>query len=104
MSFSYTKRKKIYTRDNFTCRYCGRKADRIVEERGKRGMLIKLFINDDWRCYELDHKKPRSKSGTNDLRNLLTSCARCNNLKNNKSYKEFVKNNNLGQVEAHTCI
>ena len=78
--------------DSFTCRYCGKKADRCEESRSRQSgkMLIQLFVNDDWRTFELDHKKPRSKGGSNHTNNLLTSCARCNNKKATLSYKEFI--------------
>ncbi len=88
---SYTKRKKIFTRDKFTCRYCGRKADEVLDRRGSAfKLLITLVVYDDWRPFEIDHKKPRSAGGTNHPNNLLTSCAKCNNKKSNKSYKEFL--------------
>lgn len=48
----------ILKRDNFTCRYCGRKATEVI--------------------LEIDHIIPVSKGGTNDLNNLITSCRDCN--------------------------
>jgi len=54
-------RKDIYERDNFTCQYCG--------ERFSAKELT------------LDHVDPKSKGGSNDPRNLVTACKRCNNRK-----------------------
>lgn len=48
----------ILKRDNFTCRYCGRKTPEVI--------------------LEIDHIVPVSKGGTNDLNNLVTSCRDCN--------------------------
>ena len=48
----------ILKRDNFTCRYCGRKTPEVI--------------------LEVDHIVPVSKGGTNDLNNLITSCRDCN--------------------------
>lgn len=53
----------IFYRDNFRCRYCGRKP---IDG-------IKLTI---------DHVYPQSEGGGNDLLNLVTSCQRCNSHKN----------------------
>jgi len=49
---------KTFTRDNFTCQYCGRSAPEVV--------------------LEIDHKLPRSKGGKNNLENLVTACRECN--------------------------
>lgn len=49
---------KILNRDNFTCRYCGKKAhDSEIE---------------------VDHIIPRSKGGCDSEDNLITSCFSCN--------------------------
>lgn len=53
------KRFLVLNRDNFTCQYCGLKAWRWVQ-------------------LQVDHIKPVSKWGTNDLENLTTSCFECN--------------------------
>jgi len=51
---------EILKRDNFQCQYCGRnpKQDKC-----------KLRV---------DHIIPRSKNGTNEVNNLITSCEECN--------------------------
>lgn len=54
----------IFTRDKFTCRYCGRQSD-----------LVPL-------C--LDHIIPVAKGGTDDEANLITSCVDCNSGKSDK--------------------
>jgi len=57
---------EIYSRDKFTCQYCGRVA-------GKDGVVL-----------EIDHKIPVSEGGTDDYNNLITSCKECNQGKSNK--------------------
>jgi 5-methylcytosine-specific restriction endonuclease McrA len=89
MKVRYSVRKKVYKRDNYTCVYCGRKADQIIERKSPT-YLITLMLNDDWRPFEIDHKKPRCLGGSNHMRNLLTSCAKCNNKKSGKPYKQFL--------------
>jgi len=54
----------IFHRDSFTCQYCGRRPPEVV--------------------LEVDHIHPRSKGGTNDEINLVTSCADCNRGKSDR--------------------
>lgn len=56
---------EIFTRDNFTCRYCGRQSDEVI--------LV------------IDHLTPVCKGGGNNKENLLTSCEGCNQGKGGKA-------------------
>lgn len=58
---SFSKRKRIYVRDNFHCGYCG---DKFQE-----------------RELTLDHIKPKARGGKNEPENLVTCCFRCNQRK-----------------------
>lgn len=49
---------EIFKRDNFCCAYCGRTPPIAI--------------------LEVDHIIPKSKSGSNDINNLITSCFDCN--------------------------
>lgn len=49
---------EVFKRDSFRCQYCGKSAPDVV--------------------LNVDHIKPVSKGGTNDLTNLITSCFDCN--------------------------
>ena len=49
---------EVLKRDKFTCQYCGRQAPDVV--------------------LNVDHIKPISKGGTNEITNLITSCFDCN--------------------------
>jgi hypothetical protein len=60
---SKTLRFEVFKRDNFTCRYCGRKTPEVI--------------------LEIDHVIPVSKGGTNEFENLVTSCFECNRGKSN---------------------
>ena len=53
-----TVRFEVFKRDNFTCRYCGRRTPEAI--------------------LEIDHICPLSAGGTDDLENLATSCYECN--------------------------
>lgn len=55
---SKRKRFEIFKRDNFTCKYCGRKPPEVV--------------------LEIDHIVPVSAGGTSEKFNLTTSCFSCN--------------------------
>lgn len=52
---------KILSRDNFTCKYCGRSPR-----------------HDDAVVLHVDHVTPLSRGGTWDESNLITSCRECN--------------------------
>jgi len=54
---------EIFKRDDFTCRYCGRRSPEVV--------------------LEVDHIVPVSGGGTDDEPNLVTSCWECNRGKSN---------------------
>ena len=54
---------EVFKRDKFTCQYCGRKSPDVI--------------------LEVDHIKPVSKGGTNDIMNLVTACKDCNRGKTN---------------------
>lgn len=54
---------EVLKRDKFTCQYCGKSAPDVV--------------------LEIDHIKPVSKGGANDIMNLITSCKDCNRGKSN---------------------
>jgi hypothetical protein len=51
-------RYSVLQRDNFTCQYCGRSAPGVE--------------------LNIDHRTPVSKGGSDEIDNLITSCAECN--------------------------
>lgn len=59
----------VFSRDNFTCVYCGDKPEDI----------------------EIDHILPVSKGGDNSLSNLNSCCPKCNRLKGSKTLEEWGK-------------
>ena len=63
-------RYNIYLRDKFTCAYCGNKHEA--------------------KDLSFDHLHPRSKGGKTTWENILTSCIRCNQIKNDKSLEDVV--------------
>lgn len=64
---------EVFFRDNFRCRYCGRKPVNGA----------KLTV---------DHVYPQSKGGGDDLLNLVTACKRCNSHKQATLWdKELIK-------------
>lgn len=63
MSISKKVRFEIFKRDGFACGYCGKTPPNTI--------------------LEIDHIDPRSKGGSNESNNLLTSCFDCNRGKRN---------------------
>lgn len=59
---------EVFKRDKFTCQYCGAQAPDVL--------------------LEIDHIKPVSKGGTNDILNLVTSCRDCNRGKTNRELSD----------------
>ena len=58
MGVSRGLRFEVLKRDDFTCRYCGKKSPEAI--------------------LEVDHVIPRSKKGADDPENLVTACYECN--------------------------
>ena len=59
---------EVFKRDKFTCQYCGASAPDVI--------------------LQIDHIKPVSKGGTNDIMNLVTSCRDCNSGKSNRELSD----------------
>lgn len=74
----------VYTRDNFTCHYCGTKFPSVVpsfpQDYRKHGNHLTV-----------DHITPKSVGGTNTRENLVTACFECNNARGDIGYKAFKK-------------
>lgn len=85
-------RRQVIIRDDYTCQYCGKRADRVRWYDGK------LFFNNpnhDPKMYqiygctsdapriplEFDHIIPLSKGGGDTVDNLTIACKRCNGRK-----------------------
>lgn len=58
MPISSKLRFDIFKRDNFTCQYCGKRTPEVI--------------------LEIDHVIPKSKGGSDEPENLITSCFECN--------------------------
>lgn len=65
---SKSTRFEVFKRDKFTCQYCGASAPEVI--------------------LEVDHIKPVSKGGTDDLMNLVTACRNCNRGKTNRELSD----------------
>jgi len=66
MAISSRMQMEVFTRDGFSCVYCG-------DQPGASRL-------------EVDHLVPRSKRGSDNKLNLVAACAKCNRLKGNKFY------------------
>ncbi len=96
-----SKQIEVFSRDNFTCRYCGK---RTVFNGTLRA--ISIMLPDDfpyhphWKWnnthpafWELtascDHLIPVARGGTNNIDNLVTACYKCNSIKTNWTLEEL---------------
>lgn len=61
---------EVFKRDDFTCRYCGRRSPEVV--------------------LQVDHITPRSAGGSNDEMNLVTSCWECNSGKSDVPLDQII--------------
>jgi len=60
----------VFEKDGFRCVYCGFDGSSF----------------DTWAFLQVDHFKPKSRSGTDDISNLFTSCWICNHIKLDKEF------------------
>ena len=79
------KRLAIYLRDGLACVYCGR---------GIEG--------DGFGCLTLDHVRPSSHGGSNDARNLVTACRRCNSRRGVQTVRVFAGEPGVTRVRRQT--
>lgn len=70
MAVSPRTRFEVFKRDEFTCRYCGKKSPEVV--------------------LEVDHIVPVARGGSDDEMNLATSCWACNRGKSDKSLNSVI--------------
>jgi len=79
------KRREIFERDKWFCRYCGEK---LTTENTT-----------------LDHFTPQSKGGKHNRENLRTCCLICNSIKSGKTYEEaaplLLKSSQERKVRSH---
>lgn len=73
---------QIFKRDNFKCQYCGKTSDEVI--------------------LEIDHVIPKSKGGTNDYDNLITSCRECNRGKSNHEIIQPRLKSNLCKCDEYS--
>lgn len=77
--FSNRKRRSIYEKTEGHCYLCGE--------------LVR------YNFFEVEHKKPLSKGGTDELDNLYCSCRKCNTIKRDICYEEFMEK--ISQIFMH---
>jgi len=83
-------RQKIYTRDNFTCLYCGNVCNPEAENNAQENA-------------SLDHVVPRIEiastcktdkefnAACRNSKNIITACRKCNSTKSHRTVYEFCK-------------
>lgn len=68
-------REKVFQRDEYVCQYCG--------------IWCYESYTQDPKAVVIDHATPFSAGGSIDFDNLITSCRRCNAIKNDKIFDNF---------------
>jgi len=94
-------RLEVFRRDNYTCRYCGKKTVFLGVLRLLSSLLPNEFpYHDRWRMSKshpaywnitasIDHVFPVARGGDNDFNNLATTCYKCNSIKSSWSVEEL---------------
>ena len=92
---------KVFTRDHYVCRYCGRYTVCPPALRFIRHAFPRLFpYHPRWRSKDThhlyyvitascDHVTPVARDGKSDVSNLVTSCYMCNSRKSNYLLEEL---------------
>lgn len=86
-----TKEKKITNKTEAVKRKIFSERERLTIYRKTKGhcYLCGEFVNFDY--FEIEHRIPISKGGTNDLSNLFCSCHLCNSIKHDIHPLEFME-------------
>ena len=92
-SFHWKDVAKAFRRQRCSCYYCGLPFP-YFRTRGKPG------IRTSW--FQIEHKTPISRGGTNDPANLCLACKTCNRLKGTKTEEEFLRGKPPGYLENLT--
>ncbi|MZK53331.1 HNH endonuclease [Clostridium beijerinckii] len=77
------KRKQVFERDKGKCQICGKQLTMTIEY-GE----VQAFHQVDY--YTIDHIKPVSKGGKNNIENLRILCRTCNCMKHNREADDFI--------------
>ena len=78
MGFSDDELNDIYDKTDGYCEYCGKKiAFKNYGMAGERG------------AWEVDHSNPRSRGGTDYMRNLVPACISCNRDKSDRTGRAY---------------
>tara|TARA_B100001250_G_scaffold8812_3_gene7602 strand:+ start:263 stop:616 length:354 start_codon:yes stop_codon:yes gene_type:complete len=81
--------RKTYIRDRYKCVYCARD-------------LKNNFY--DWMLIEIDHVIPKSKNGSDNPENIVTSCRVCNRFKGiylPQNYKSLSRNELIEDIKNY---
>lgn len=88
MGFDVATINAVYDKTNGHCYYCGKRlAFKNYGQLGNHG------------AWEIDHSKPKSKGGTDYLRNLVPACTFCNrdkSVRHGSGYKRNFESDTLG--------
>lgn len=82
------KRAAVYLRDGFRCVYCGELPAGVAYRTHPTAIALGLHV---------DHVIPRSHGGTNDAKNLVTSCDTCNRSKSDRVLADWLEHSIRGQ-------
>ena len=81
MGFDHETVVYVYDKTSGYCNYCGKKIS-----------LTNYGIVGNHGAWEIDHSKPKSKGGTDYLRNLVPACVSCNRDKSTKGGSGYKRN------------
>lgn len=101
LSSSLRRWARVFARDSYTCRYCGRETLAPPVLRAVSHLFPTIFrFHRNWKTSETDaayfvlstsadHVVPVTRGGTDELSNLATACWTCNEMKGNRLLSEI---------------
>lgn len=99
MNPSPADRERVFGRDRYTCRYCGRRTIDLEVLKGLSQVIPEaLPYEPSWaeahpiywtHSASFEHVQPLARGGTNEDANLVTACYCCNDIKNDSTLDEL---------------
>lgn len=82
--WKHHRRMRVFASKGLKCSYCDAIGIHLIKCLGKHNDVHINVYTKDFKLMTIDHVIPKSKGGTNRLKNLVPSCCECNIKKSDK--------------------